>query len=73
VKSNSVTIELVKKKSKYWTDLKQTKSLTKAAEDIDKKKREDDDENPGNQLMQLMKDLYKDGDDKMKRTIEESW
>jgi len=73
VKSNSVTIELVKKNSKYWTDLKQTKSLTKAAEDIDKKKREDDDENPGNQLMQLMKDLYKDGDDKMKRTIEESW
>ena len=73
MKSNSVTIELVKKNSKYWTDLKQTKSLTKAAEDIDKKKREDDDENPGNQLMQLMKDLYKDGDDKMKRTIEESW
>lgn len=72
VKSNSITIDLVKKKSKYWSDIKPAKSLTKAANDIDKKKGEDD-ENPSANLLGLMKELYDTGDDNIKRTIAESW
>ncbi len=62
----------MKKKSKYWSDIKPAKSLTKAANDIDKKKGEDD-ENPSANLLGLMKELYDTGDDNIKRTIAESW
>ena len=31
------------------------------------------DEDPGQGLMQLMKKMYDDGDDEMKRTIAKSW
>jgi calcyclin binding protein len=62
----------VKKKSKNWSDIKPAKSLTKAANDIDKKKSEDD-ENPSANLLGLMKELYDTGDDNIKRTIAESW
>lgn len=73
VKSNSITIDLVKKKSKHWSDIKPAKSLTKAAESMDKKKKDEDEENPGGNLMGLMKELYETGDDNIKRTIAESW
>jgi calcyclin binding protein len=73
VKSNSVTIDLVKKKSKHWSDIKQTKSLTKAADEIGKKKKGEDEENPNAGLMSMMKELYETGDENMKRTIAESW
>ena len=73
VKSNSITLDLVKKKSKYWSDIKQTKSLTKAADEVDKKKKDGDEENPSAGLMNLMKELYDTGDDNIKRTIAESW
>ena len=72
VKSNSITIELLKKKTKHWSDIKPAKSLTKAAESMDKKK-DKDEENPGGNLMGLMKELYETGDDNIKRTIAESW
>ena len=74
VKSNSITIDLVKKKSKHWSDIKQTKSLTKAADEIGKKKKKDEDEeNPNAGLMSMMKELYDTGDENIKRTIAESW
>jgi calcyclin binding protein len=72
VKSNSITIDLVKRKTNHWSDIKQTKSLTKTADEIGKKK-EEDDENPMSDMMGMMKELYKNGDDNMKRTIAESW
>ena len=71
VKSNSVTIELVKKKNKSWPDLKPTKSLVKAAEKAGKKGEEEGD--PSASLMGMMKELYETGDDNVKRTIAESW
>ena len=75
VKSNSLTLELLKiNLKKYWTDIKAGKSLTKAADEIDKKKAAGgDEENPAGNLMGLMKELYEGGDDNMKRTIAESW
>ena len=36
-------------------------------------RREEDDENPMSDMMGMMKELYKNGDDNMKRTIAESW
>ena len=72
VKSNSITIDLVKRKTKHWSNIKQTKSLTKAADEIGKKKNEDED-NPSAGLMGMMKELYETGDENMKRTIAESW
>lgn len=63
VKSNSITFDLVKKKSKHWSDIKQTKSLTKAADDIGKKKKDEGEENPSAGLMSMMKELYETGDE----------
>ena len=33
----------------------------------------DKDEDPGGSLMNLMKQMYQDGDDEMKRTIAKAW
>ena len=72
VKSNSITIDLVKRKTKHWSDIKPTKSLTKVSSEIDKKK-DDEEKDPSASLMGMMKELYETGDDNMKRTIAESW
>ena len=61
VKSNSINIELKKSETKFWSDIK------------DKKKKETTKEEGGDPLMSMMKDLYMDGDENMKRTIAESW
>jgi hypothetical protein len=67
VKSKSITIDQVKRKKKHWPDIKQTKSLTKEADEIGKKK------NPSAGLMGMMKEFYETGDENIKRTIAESW
>lgn len=38
-----------------------------------KDKKEDKDANPGDSLMNMMKKMYEEGDDNMKRTIAEAW
>jgi hypothetical protein len=38
-----------------------------------KDEKEDKTENPGDSLMKMMKKMYDDGDDNMKRTIAEAW
>lgn len=71
VKSNSITLELVKAKSKHWDDLKEKKSVLGGGPAA--KKGGEDEKDPGASLMNMMKDLYDNGDDQMKRTIAESW
>lgn len=44
---NSITVDLVKRKTKHWSDIKHKKSLTKAADEIGKKKNEDEDSPSG--------------------------
>lgn len=72
VKSNSLTIEMVKAKNKHWDDIKEKK---KAAGDKSTASSKNDDKegDPNASLMNMMKDLYETGDDNMKRTIAESW
>jgi len=64
VKKNRITITLSKTKGQFgydsWTDLKQTRQS--AALDKD----------PGAGLMDMMKQMYDDGDDQMKKTLGEA-
>ena len=74
IKSNSITLTLVKENTnKSWSSLKwqkvaEKKKLAQAAADPST-----DSSDPSANLMSLMKDLYKNGDENMKRTIAESW
>jgi len=66
VKQNRVTVKLRKKEGRYgtehWTDL------------TAKRKRKDKDvaDDPSAGIMDLMRDLYEDGDDNMRKTIGEA-
>jgi calcyclin binding protein len=67
VNSNTVVLKLAKKKkNSRWADLvpKDEKFKPEAI-----KKNED----PNASLMNMMKKMYEEGDDNMKRTIAEAW
>ena len=69
IKSNGVTITLLKKDpSNTWTDLKPKKSLVSQNKDKAEKSKD-----PKGDLMEMMKEMYQNGDDDMKRTIAQSW
>eukprot|EP00347_Sterkiella_histriomuscorum_P009202 403342134 len=79
VKSNIIVLELRKHTiGKHWDDVKEKKSTLGGQ---DKKKRPEEDSNPlgaGGEdpqasLMNMMKKMYEEGDENMKRTIAESW
>ena len=71
VKTNGVTITLIKaKKDETWSDLKPKQTLIKKDEKKTDKKLEED---PMSGLMGMMKDMYTNGDDNVKRMINESW
>lgn len=66
VKTNSITITLAKKEKGHWDDVKEKAAMFKPKE---KGKEED----PQASLMNMMKDMYDNGDDDMKRMIAQSW
>jgi calcyclin binding protein len=72
VKSNSLTIEMVKAKNKHWDDIKEKKKPSGETSSSSSKKDEKEGD-PNASLMNMMKELYETGDDNMKRTIAESW
>jgi calcyclin binding protein len=72
VKSNSLTVEMVKAKKKHWDDIKEKKKPTGEISAASSKKDEKEGD-PSASLMNMMKELYETGDDNMKRTIAESW
>lgn len=69
VKSGNVIILLKKKVANNWTALtdKEKKVIEEKTPKIDK------DENPQAGIMKMMKQMYDDGDDEMKRTIAKAW
>lgn len=71
VKSNSVTITLVKKGKENWGDLKD-KPIPFGAKP---KKSEEGamPDDPQASLMNMMKEMYESGDDEMKKVIAQSW
>lgn len=73
VKSNSITLELKKAKSKWWDDVKEKKNALGSTSGLKKKGGDDDAKDPSSSLMEMMKELYENGDEQMKRTIAESW
>ena len=80
VKSNSIVLELKKHKTpKHWDDVKEKKSSLSSNDAGKKKTKSGDDDglaeggDPGASLMSMMKKLYEEGDENMKRTIAESW
>lgn len=75
VKTNMVLINLAKNKQKQWTCVtgveKRIKDLKDAKNDDMTKMTDKGD--PESTLMNLMKQMYQNGDDDMKRTIAKAW
>eukprot|EP00794_Sanderia_malayensis_P016023 gene16023-17642_t len=69
VKSGNIIITLKKKEAKTWPHLtsSEKKAVDAKTPNIDK----DDDPSAG--IMKMMKQMYDDGDDEMKRTIAKAW
>lgn len=69
VKTNSVSLELIKANTRHWDDVIKKKPPGP-------RPRPDADERPGfgsTSIMGIMKDLFQNGDENMRKTIEESW
>ncbi|XP_054713980.1 calcyclin-binding protein-like [Uloborus diversus] len=69
VKTDMVVLYLRKVTAQHWGYV--TESEKKAKEP--KSPKVDKDEDPSQSLMTLMKQMYEDGDDEMKRTIAKAW
>lgn len=70
VKTDMVTVFLRKASSDKWSDIN---GLDKKAKEPKVPKPEMDGGDPGSSLMNMMKQLYDEGDDEMKRTIAKAW
>lgn len=71
IKTDTVLIMLKKKESgKTWPYVTQTEKRLK---DKPSKPSIDKDADPNDSMMSLMKQMYEDGDDEMKRTIAKAW
>ena len=66
VKQNYIFINLAKEGMGSWTDLTLKKKFD-PLKGVDKK------EDPQQGMMNMMKRMYEDGDDNMKKTITEAW
>ena len=73
-KSNKLIIYLKKTNKKHWVNINQVVDRLKTAIEDDKEgPSTDQDGDPSASLMKLMKKMYDEGDDEMKRTIAKSW
>ena len=70
VRNHLLTIVLEKSSNTTWEDVryKEAQKPPKLGKDLD-----DPNTDPGTSLMKLMKNLYEEGDDEMKRTIAKAW
>ncbi|XP_053206102.1 calcyclin-binding protein-like [Panonychus citri] len=66
---SKIILYLKKKKEGNWSNIQYSKPVTV----VDEKERPDDNADPSATLMSLMKKMYQEGDDEMKRTIAKSW
>lgn len=74
VKSDMLVIFLLKGEPKKWTHLKAVEAeAAKKEQDRQKSKMEENSSDPQAGIMNLMKDMYQNGDDDMKRTIAKAW
>lgn len=68
LKSSGFSLTLKKKERGHWDAIAPKASLLKKKDEDSKGESE-----PGDSLMNMMKNLYEEGDDDMKRTIAEAW
>lgn len=69
VKAGKVSILLKKEKEENWSCLTVTENLKNTKQ----QPKFDDGKDPGEGIMDLMKKMYDEGDDEMKRTIAKAW
>ncbi|XP_060069755.1 calcyclin-binding protein-like [Ylistrum balloti] len=69
VKTNSVLVMLKKKEVKTWPYVTERE---KKAQD-NKKPKVDESKDPNDSLMDMLKQMYEDGDDEMKKNISKAW
>eukprot|EP00301_Raphidiophrys_heterophryoidea_P021616 c5992_g1_i1.p1 GENE.c5992_g1_i1~~c5992_g1_i1.p1 ORF type:complete len:235 (+),score=66.55 c5992_g1_i1:75-779(+) len=65
-KPNKVVVTLKKVKNEHWPDIKENAKLKKATE-------KSGDADPSAGLMNIMRDMYNDGDEETKRMIAKAW
>ncbi|XP_057713774.1 calcyclin-binding protein [Corythoichthys intestinalis] len=70
IKTDMVLIMCKKKATKKWEYLT---TVEKQAKDKDKPTPADDNADPSEGLMSMLKKIYSEGDDEMKRTINKAW
>ncbi|XP_068710820.1 calcyclin-binding protein-like [Montipora foliosa] len=69
IKTGKVTILLKKEKEENWSCLTTTENLKMTKQE----KKFDESKDPGEGIMDLMRKMYDEGDDEMKRTIAKAW
>ncbi|XP_011631093.1 calcyclin-binding protein [Pogonomyrmex barbatus] len=72
VKTNMIVISLVKRVAKDWSHVTLVEKRIKDAKSPSMPEMGEDSD-PGASLMNLMKKMYQDGDDEMKKTIAKVW
>lgn len=63
LKNNSLTVVLIKKEDKSWSQ------MAYKEDKLGKSEKEDKNEDPSAGIMNMMKKMYDEGDENMKRTI----
>lgn len=72
VKKNLVIVTVVKKEAKVWLHVTRVEKRLKTSKSSAMPEMGDEGD-PGASIMNLMKKMYQDGDDNMKRTIAKAW
>ncbi|XP_014485425.1 PREDICTED: calcyclin-binding protein [Dinoponera quadriceps] len=72
VKTDMIVVSLVKKIPKAWSHVTWVEKRIKEAKTLSMPDMNEDND-PGASLMNLMKKMYQDGDDDMKKTIAKAW
>ncbi|EZA48901.1 Calcyclin-binding protein [Ooceraea biroi] len=67
-----IVVSLVKKVAKEWSHVTLVEKRIKEAK-VPSMPEMGEDSDPGASLMNLMKKMYQDGDDDMKKTIAKAW
>jgi len=72
IKSSSISITLKKDKNENWSDIKPKASMLGNKKEKEGAPKKDDKDGMGG-IMNMMKEMYNNGDDKTKQMIAESW
>ena len=73
LKKDTVFLMLKKKSPINWPSLTMTEQQLKERQENKMKPKQDDSGEPGDGMMNIMKQMYESGDDEMKRNIAKAW